>query len=222
MLKTITIPEEYICPLAQKIMYEPVIASDGNTYEREAIDTWLKNHNSSPLTRKKLESKLLIPSLTIEKKIRQFLKLNPEIFDSEEVYLPKYLITELASAIKCNNIIATNKLIKQNRSLLTVYVENDYTALHLICEHGSVTMLKYFVEVWYDYLPVIATLPKPKKWLPIYLWDFVDEAFEANNQELVNLLVWLGAKSPERFYYEIPAFTALSNGYRHPQLCYQH
>lgn len=36
-------PQEYMCPITQELMRDPVIGTDGNTYEREAIVTWLKS-----------------------------------------------------------------------------------------------------------------------------------------------------------------------------------
>ena len=37
-----TAPDEYLCPITCEVMAEdPVIAEDGQTYEREAIATWV-------------------------------------------------------------------------------------------------------------------------------------------------------------------------------------
>ena len=38
----INVPDEYKCPISKTIMKDPVIAADGNTYEREFIETHLK------------------------------------------------------------------------------------------------------------------------------------------------------------------------------------
>ncbi|EKX44918.1 hypothetical protein GUITHDRAFT_62234, partial [Guillardia theta CCMP2712] len=38
----------FFCPVTNEIMRDPVCTSDGKTYEREAIETWLKNHDTSP------------------------------------------------------------------------------------------------------------------------------------------------------------------------------
>ena len=35
------VPDEYCCPLSLSIMVDPVIASDGTTYEREEIERTL-------------------------------------------------------------------------------------------------------------------------------------------------------------------------------------
>ena len=40
---------------------DPVIAAVGNTYEREAIETWLKDNDTSPLHGTKLPYKHLFP-----------------------------------------------------------------------------------------------------------------------------------------------------------------
>jgi U-box domain len=40
------IPKSFICPITQEIMLDPVIVtSSGKTYERNAIEQWLKNNN---------------------------------------------------------------------------------------------------------------------------------------------------------------------------------
>jgi hypothetical protein len=38
------------CPITHEIMNDPVIAADGQTYERRALARWLRRNNSSPLT----------------------------------------------------------------------------------------------------------------------------------------------------------------------------
>lgn len=43
-------------------MEDPVIAADGYTYERSAIESWLTTHNSSPMTNNLLRHKEVIPN----------------------------------------------------------------------------------------------------------------------------------------------------------------
>jgi gas vesicle protein len=73
---TIDPPADFICPITQEIMLDPVIASDGHTYERRAIDEWLSQHNSSPLTSQQLENRNLLPSHTLKRMIREFIDNN--------------------------------------------------------------------------------------------------------------------------------------------------
>ena len=44
------IPRQFICPITHELMKDPVFTCDGITYERNAVEKWLKNHNTSPLT----------------------------------------------------------------------------------------------------------------------------------------------------------------------------
>ena len=53
---------DFICPITQELMNDPVFASDGHTYERCAIARWLTNKTTSPKTGEELESKQLIPN----------------------------------------------------------------------------------------------------------------------------------------------------------------
>ena len=44
------IPKDFCCPLALNLMRDPVVASDGQTYERSSIENWFKEgHTESPL-----------------------------------------------------------------------------------------------------------------------------------------------------------------------------
>ena len=54
-----------ICPITAEIMSDPVSTMDGFTYERAAITEWLRTNDTSPFTGAKLESKMLIPNLTV-------------------------------------------------------------------------------------------------------------------------------------------------------------
>ena len=48
MLDIKAIEESITCPITQMPMKNPVTGSDGQTYEREAIETWLREHRTSP------------------------------------------------------------------------------------------------------------------------------------------------------------------------------
>lgn len=57
----ISIPNDYVCPITLDIMNNPVICSDGNTYEKSAITTWCKKHDyTSPITREKIQKKMYV------------------------------------------------------------------------------------------------------------------------------------------------------------------
>ena len=65
-------PDDYVCPITAEIMTDPVSTSDGFTYERAAISEWLLTKDTSPSTGAKLESKKVIPNLSLRSMIRSF------------------------------------------------------------------------------------------------------------------------------------------------------
>ena len=64
-------PEEFICPITLEPMADPVVASDGHSYERSAIADVLKGPNKkSPLTREVL-SDALVPNRALRRRIEE-------------------------------------------------------------------------------------------------------------------------------------------------------
>ena len=49
-----SMPPEFRCPIMQMPMSKPVIAADGHSYEKKAIERWLLTKNTSPVTGKAL------------------------------------------------------------------------------------------------------------------------------------------------------------------------
>ncbi|ETO35587.1 hypothetical protein RFI_01476, partial [Reticulomyxa filosa] len=64
-------PKEFICPLSKSIMKDPVIASNGITYDRSSIMNLYKNIPDYPslMTNGKLQ---VISDLSLKQKIQQF------------------------------------------------------------------------------------------------------------------------------------------------------
>tara|TARA_Y100000589_G_C27057787_1_gene590053 strand:+ start:253 stop:507 length:255 start_codon:yes stop_codon:yes gene_type:complete len=48
-----------VCPLTNKIMIDPVIASDGHSYEKKALEEWLSDKKTSPITDEELKKVFL-------------------------------------------------------------------------------------------------------------------------------------------------------------------
>ena len=60
-----------VCPITYDIFKEPVVLSDGHTYEKEAIVTWLKHKSVSPMTNLQLSSKSYVPNQFIKSLLAQ-------------------------------------------------------------------------------------------------------------------------------------------------------
>ncbi len=66
--------KNFICPITQDIMENPVIAADGHSYEREAILQWFQNSNQSPKTNQVFIHQELIKNHTLKGAIESFLE----------------------------------------------------------------------------------------------------------------------------------------------------
>lgn len=56
----------------QELFVDPVIAADGFTYERSAIEDWLTRKKTSPMTNVPLEHERLIPNLSVSRALKAF------------------------------------------------------------------------------------------------------------------------------------------------------
>lgn len=59
-------PAYLLCPISHELMQEPVVTADGHTYEKRAIERWLKGHASSPITGLELSNKVLRPNYALK------------------------------------------------------------------------------------------------------------------------------------------------------------
>ncbi|KAJ0909734.1 putative U box domain, Zinc finger, RING/FYVE/PHD-type [Helianthus annuus] len=60
-----TPPNHFICPIRKDVMVDPCVAADGYTYDRSAIEQWLEESDSSPMTNLPLTSRSLTPNYTL-------------------------------------------------------------------------------------------------------------------------------------------------------------
>lgn len=68
---------DLMCPITNELMKDPVIASDGNSYERSAIQKWFKSgKRTSPLTNEPLVSQKLFPNHRLKSMIQSHIKNN--------------------------------------------------------------------------------------------------------------------------------------------------
>ena len=64
--------------LLQVVMQDPVIAGDGHTYERAAIQHWLQGSSLSPVTGEKLPHTRLVPNVLVKSALSQHALLSQE------------------------------------------------------------------------------------------------------------------------------------------------
>ena len=66
---------EFLCPITYTVMSDPVMAADGRSYERAAIQKWLDDHPgavNSPMSGAPLASRELRPNLTLRGAIAEW------------------------------------------------------------------------------------------------------------------------------------------------------
>uniref|UniRef100_A0A8C5PQX1 WD repeat, SAM and U-box domain-containing protein 1 n=1 Tax=Leptobrachium leishanense TaxID=445787 RepID=A0A8C5PQX1_9ANUR len=77
-------PGEFLCPITCEVMKDPVIASDGYSYERTAIESWISAKRTSPMTNLPLENLLLTPNRTLKMALMRWLE-TPMLFHEKRL-----------------------------------------------------------------------------------------------------------------------------------------
>ncbi|CAG7909644.1 putative U-box domain-containing protein 53 isoform X1 [Brassica rapa] len=58
-------PSHFLCPLLKEVMSDPCVAADGYTYDRRAIEEWMEDHCTSPVTNLPLQNINLLPNHSV-------------------------------------------------------------------------------------------------------------------------------------------------------------
>ena len=112
-----SINDTFYCPITYTIMIDPVIGSDGHTYERNAIQQWLVTSFVSPITKQPMCTSSLIPNIALRDTIQAFLTINPSATNSV-----KQKPMELSSAMK-RNVSIQSKLIENSSLFVRIKAE---------------------------------------------------------------------------------------------------
>ena len=75
-------PDHFICPITHNLMIDPVSAADGHMYERRAIEDWLVDHSTSPMTGAELKVTMLFPNHTVRGFIRTWQEVQRSVRES--------------------------------------------------------------------------------------------------------------------------------------------
>ncbi len=67
-----TVPIEFVDPITQDIMCDPVVTADGHSYERKAILLWFKSSSRSPMTNLVLKDKTVYPNYNLKSQIESY------------------------------------------------------------------------------------------------------------------------------------------------------
>ncbi|MGE3320580.1 MAG: ankyrin repeat domain-containing protein, partial [Candidatus Berkiella sp.] len=145
--------EKNRCPITQKIMAQPVVASDGQTYELEALKKLLSlDEPISPKTGLKLTSRAdeLIVSDYISQEIKKFIKKHR--ISAEAVYLPESYRKALLEALDAGDEQAAIDRLTNDERLLSVELRDGMTVYEITVVEGFRTLLTYLLGIRPNYL----------------------------------------------------------------------
>lgn len=152
-----------LCPVTKKIFIDPVLAADGETYEREAIEAWLETHDVSPATQEALAHKQLIPNKLAIRLQQTLLILCPELRTSDQLYLSARLQQRLLRAVASGDGDTVSACIKIDERLLTQPLSLSETPQHLLLwaiDSGHVLVVETVIQALgarFDVLKEVST-----------------------------------------------------------------
>ena len=74
-------PKNFLCPITQSLLEDPVIWVDGHTYERTAIARWLRTKDTSPMTGERFRGarEVLLPNHAMRSQVEEWREQNPTV-----------------------------------------------------------------------------------------------------------------------------------------------
>ncbi|XP_057785918.1 U-box domain-containing protein 5-like [Salvia miltiorrhiza] len=172
-------PEEFICPLSSRLMYDPVVIASGQTYERMWIQKWFDaGHDTCPKTNVKLPNLSFTSNTTMKDLIIKWSAMHsvsvPDPKMQEGLLMSWDSITSVASL--------TNSMNDLNLPLdySNVSIESSHSSEHLS------TKISDEVRLDWVFLSKFSTLP----------WDSQCNAVEGVKNLLIhNEQSWSGIPS---------------------------
>jgi hypothetical protein len=120
-----------ICPITRELFKDPVISNDGFTYERLAIEKWLINNKTDPLTRNTLNKTDLKSNITVKNIVNNGIKLNNNNYKLIILFLIFFtdgLLVNNINNIQYSYII---KFIILNLVKLLILLKNIFIISHI-------------------------------------------------------------------------------------------
>eukprot|EP00526_Cylindrotheca_closterium_P006893 CAMPEP_0113652538 /NCGR_PEP_ID=MMETSP0017_2-20120614/28065_1 /TAXON_ID=2856 /ORGANISM="Cylindrotheca closterium" /LENGTH=757 /DNA_ID=CAMNT_0000565403 /DNA_START=38 /DNA_END=2311 /DNA_ORIENTATION=- /assembly_acc=CAM_ASM_000147 len=104
-----------VCPITNEPFVDPVVDHEGNTYEKRAIEEWLQQNSTSPITRNPLTLDQLFPNRALKDLIAESqaeegsiksANTSPTVSDDEPDFENQEALMEIAKAARVQRIIS--------------------------------------------------------------------------------------------------------------------
>ena len=133
---------DLMCTITHDLLEDPVVAADGHTYSRKAIERWLSRNDKSPLTNEELTSDLLFPNHFAEKHIQNYKTLlGKKLIE---------LIERTPNEPECEERVI-NLLNDANANLETRREQDRRTPLLVACSLGLSSLVEALLNNGADY-----------------------------------------------------------------------
>lgn len=148
-------PSEFMCPVLHSLMTDPVVAEDGHTYEREAIEAALRLRSRSPITNTPIGD-VVIPNRLLKSQIISYQeRYITEVIDTAPHLPPKDAVAAVARAEEFARAHsgASEQLVKLLRFRLQLQTDDRERVIKelvtVLMQCGSATheILDHF-DVW--------------------------------------------------------------------------
>ena len=101
---------EFMCSITRDIMVDPVLAMDGHSYERSAIERWYETHTTSPVTNKDIGN-TLVPNHNLRKMIQDW-QVAKEQFENDIGELAGRLFTARTTEKALDYVLRMSSLLE--------------------------------------------------------------------------------------------------------------
>eukprot|EP00928_Gymnodinium_smaydae_P053459 TRINITY_DN3743_c0_g2_i3.p1 TRINITY_DN3743_c0_g2~~TRINITY_DN3743_c0_g2_i3.p1 ORF type:complete len:824 (-),score=123.27 TRINITY_DN3743_c0_g2_i3:127-2502(-) len=88
-------PPSFYCPISQQCMHDPVVLSDGHTYERRYIERWLQEHSTSPVSGLQLDQLAVFSNHALRNAIEEYFQ---QVFSAHRRAIRKTMTSPDSSA----------------------------------------------------------------------------------------------------------------------------
>lgn len=148
-------PEEFICPLSSRLMYDPVVIASGLTYERMWIQRWFdEGHVTCPKTNMKLVHLSFTSNTGMKDLITKWCNMH-------RVSVPDPKVQE---ALVTSWETSSNSIVSLTSSMNDLYLPLDFSSISFASSHGSdiscaPSDAKSMPEIGMEFLSKFSTLP---------------------------------------------------------------
>lgn len=130
------------CPISKYIYLDPVITSDGITYERDCIEEWFKTQTTSPLTGLNI-TKRLIPNIMVRQLVADHLTKNPD--QKSEQYVIKYSISKYEKKFS-DAVCSSDWSIVMKFDDFIIHTDSQYSLIQTCFNSGNNDVIDHIIE----------------------------------------------------------------------------